>query len=153
MIVREPAGQHASALVIAPVNTWQAYNPWGGKSLYDFQSDGVAAVKVSFNRPYHPAHTFLEYDLDLIRWLEREGYDVSYTTDVDVDSQPGSLLQHTLVMTAGHDEYWSKETARRSRGCPRRRRQSRVHGRPTPATGRCATRKCGTDAGRVPRMR
>ncbi len=110
VIVREPAGQNASALVIAPVNTWQAYNPWGGKSLYDFQSDGVAAVKVSFNRPYQPAHTFLEYDLDLIRWLEREGYDVSYTTDVDVDSQPGSLLQHTLVMTAGHDEYWSKAT-------------------------------------------
>jgi hypothetical protein len=108
--VREPAGQHATALLVAPVNTWQAYNPWGGKSLYDFQStNNVPAVKVSFNRPFHPAHTSLEYDLDVVRWLEREGYDVSYTTDVDVSLDPSSLLAHTLVMTAGHDEYWTKE--------------------------------------------
>ena len=42
-----------------PVSTYQAYNKWGGKSLYTFNSSGdvtVAgtprAVKVSFDRPY-----------------------------------------------------------------------------------------------------
>ena len=103
LIVREPAAQHAPALAIAPVNTWQAYNDWGGKSTYS----SPPAVKVSFNRPYSDMTP--RYDLDLIRWLEREGYYVSYTTDVDVHFDPGSLLQHTLVMTVGHDEYWSKQ--------------------------------------------
>ncbi len=110
MIVSEPSGQRAPALVVAPVNTWQAYNPWGGKSLYDFQSTGgVAAVKVSFNRPFHPGHTPLEYDLDLLRWLEQEGYDIAYTTDVDVHLDPSLLLGRKVVLTAGHDEYWTKE--------------------------------------------
>ena len=110
VIVSEPSGQRAPALVVAPVNTWQAYNPWGGKSLYDFQSTGgVAAVKVSFNRPFHPGHTPLEYDLDLLRWLEQEGYDIAYTTDVDVHLDPSLLLGRKVVLTAGHDEYWTKE--------------------------------------------
>ena len=110
LIVSEPSGQRAPALVVAPVNTWQAYNPWGGKSLYDFQSTGgVAAVKVSFNRPFHPGHTPLEYDLDLLRWLEQEGYDIAYATDVDVHLDPSLLLGRKVVLTAGHDEYWTKE--------------------------------------------
>ena len=51
-VVREPPGHHAAILVQESVNTWQAYDNWGGKSLYGFTStDGVAAVKVSFNRP------------------------------------------------------------------------------------------------------
>ena len=33
-------------------NTYQAYNNWGGKSLYEFNSTGGRATKVSYNRPY-----------------------------------------------------------------------------------------------------
>ena len=33
-IVREPPNQRSDVLVQAPVNTWQAYNDWGGRSLY-----------------------------------------------------------------------------------------------------------------------
>jgi len=51
----------ADILFQLPVNTYQAYNYWGGKSLYDFSSgnelpwgssEGKHASKVSFNRPY-----------------------------------------------------------------------------------------------------
>jgi hypothetical protein len=40
--------------------------------------------------------------------VEREGDDVSYATDGDVDRDPDLLLRHRLVLVAGHDEYWTK---------------------------------------------
>ncbi len=47
------------------------------------------------------------WEFPLVRFLERYGYDVSYTTDLDTDRDPGELLRHRLVVTAGHDEYWT----------------------------------------------
>lgn len=101
-------------LVQVPVNTWQAYNNWAGKSLYNFNSTGgLRANHVSFDRPYAlppvpgAQATPLPWEIQLVRFLEREGYEVSYQTDVDTDRNPGSLLQHRLVMTAGHSEYWT----------------------------------------------
>jgi hypothetical protein len=109
VIVREPqVGFGSQILVQVPVNTWEAYNQWGGKSLYDFE--GPRAHRVSFDRPWgRYANSPLWWEIQLVRFLEREGYDVSYQTDVDTDADPGSLLRHRLVMTAGHDEYWTKQ--------------------------------------------
>jgi hypothetical protein len=122
-IVRAPATARSTILVVAGVNTWQAYNGWGGKSLYQQSSVGVPAVKVSFDRPYTAGGTPMwrwdyyaatpgpfDWDVQLVRFLEREGYDVSYTTDVDLDADPSQLLGHKLVVVAGHDEYWTKAT-------------------------------------------
>jgi hypothetical protein len=108
-IVRETPGTDSTILVVAPVNTWEAYNGWGGKSLYAYNSGGVAATEVSFDRPFTTSTAMLpfRYEYPLVRFLERGGYDVSYTTDADVDADPGELLTHQLVITAGHDEYWS----------------------------------------------
>jgi hypothetical protein len=112
LIVRAAPGDRAAILVQVPVNTWQAYNPWGGKSLYTFNStDEVAAVKVSLDRPYSEnVQVKVPFGLELqaVRFLEREGADVSYVTDVDVDRTPELLLNHRLAMSVGHDEYWSK---------------------------------------------
>jgi hypothetical protein len=108
-IVRAPSTYHAAILVQAAVNTWQAYNNWGGKSLYNFNSsNGVAANHVSFDRPFDSSQTPLAYEYALARFLERAGLDVSYTTDVDTDANPTELLNHKLVISAGHDEYWTK---------------------------------------------
>ncbi|MFL5910561.1 MAG: N,N-dimethylformamidase beta subunit family domain-containing protein [Gaiellaceae bacterium] len=111
LIVRGATSDRAAILVQVPVNTWQAYNPWGGKSLYPFNSTGgIAAVKVSFSRPYSedvPVKAPYALELPTVRFLEREGYDVSYATDVDVDRTPELLLRHRLVMSIGHDEYWT----------------------------------------------
>ncbi|MEA2250869.1 MAG: hypothetical protein QOG70_1111 [Solirubrobacteraceae bacterium] len=113
-ILRAPAGNRSAILVQAAVSTWQAYNHWGGKSLYPYNStNGVAANHVSFNRPYFDVgvggQSLFDWEIQLVRFLEREGYDVTYTTDVDVHRDPGELLRHRLVIAAGHDEYWSKE--------------------------------------------
>ncbi len=115
VIVRDPPSRQSAILVQVPVDTWQAYNAWGGKSLYNDQSTGGRrATHVSFERPYRwepqPGGLPLEWEYPLVRFLERSGYDVSYQTDVDTDANPGSLLQHRLVITAGHGEYWSKAT-------------------------------------------
>jgi hypothetical protein len=109
-IVRESPGRHSQILVQVPVNTWQAYNPWGGKSLYKFNStNGVAATRVSFDRPLiFTSQGPFDAEYNLVRFLEHDGYDVSYQTDVDTDLRPDSLLEHRLVVVAGHDEYWSK---------------------------------------------
>jgi hypothetical protein len=109
-VVRAPSSYHSRILVQVPVNTWQAYNPWGGKSLYDHNSShGSRAPSVSFDRPLAwTAQGPFDAEYNLVRFLEREGYDVSYQTDVDTDIDPSGLLQHRLVMVAGHDEYWSK---------------------------------------------
>jgi hypothetical protein len=116
-VVRAPLGEVATILVQQPVTTAQAYNNWGGKSLYTSNStDEVAAVKVSFDRPYTAwSHANLNArwpfgcDYQLIRYLEREGFDVAYTTDVDTHREPWSPAGHRLLMTSGHDEYWTRE--------------------------------------------
>jgi Putative binding domain, N-terminal/Viral BACON domain len=93
------------------VTTWQAYNRWGGKSLYP--SANGAADKVSFNRPYDSGSgtgDFLwRWEYAMIRFLEREGFDVSYATNVDTHRRGELLLNHKSFLSIGHDEYWSWE--------------------------------------------
>jgi len=93
--------------------TFQAYNAWGGKSLYNFNStNSVPAVKVSFNRPYDDGEgtgEFLSYEFDGIAYLESQGYDVTYSTDIDTHAPAAPLTQHKGWLTMGHDEYWSYE--------------------------------------------
>jgi hypothetical protein len=124
-VVRAVPGRRAPILVQIPVNTRQAYNHWGGKSLYESSStDQIAAVKVSFDRPMHSwdeaaaragklanlnSREPFVYELPLIRWLEREGFEVAYQTNVDTHRDPSSLWGPRLLMTAGHDEYWTLE--------------------------------------------
>ena len=111
LIVRQSLAAPASAVLVqVPVNTWEAYNPWGGKSLYQFGTSRHA-FEVSFDRPYDQQtlyETVTKLELPWVRFLERSGIDVSYQTDVDTDMAPGSLLQHRLVFAIGHDEYWTQ---------------------------------------------
>jgi hypothetical protein len=109
-VVREPGPRRSPILVQVPVNTWQAYNPWGGRSLYPFNSTDLApAQRVSFDRPLaYTAQGPFDWEYNMVRFLEHDGWDVSYQTDADTDAHPESLLQHRLVMVIGHDEYWTK---------------------------------------------
>ena len=114
--------ERPSALLFqSSVTTFAAYNNWGGKSLYGFNSRNAPARKVSFDRPYaaNPygvrldgAGDFLRrWEYNAVRFLEREGYDVGYTTDVDTHERPiagaGAPLRHRVFLSVGHDEYWS----------------------------------------------
>ncbi len=122
-VLRDAPRRAAAVLVDAPVNTWQAYNSWGGRSLYAARDGGMPANRVSFDRPWAPGSQwqFFRWSIQLVRFLEREGYDVSYTTDADIDRDPNELLHHALVIVNGHGEYWTSrmrdafETARDER--------------------------------------
>ncbi|MGH9648985.1 MAG: N,N-dimethylformamidase beta subunit family domain-containing protein, partial [Terriglobales bacterium] len=100
------------------VTTYQAYDNWGGKSLYAFNSPDGPARKVSFNRPYEQSYSanpdgaghFLGgWEYNMVRFLEREGYDLTYVTDLDVHENGDLLLSHKAFLVVGHDEYWSWE--------------------------------------------
>jgi hypothetical protein len=105
-------------LVMNAVTTWQAYNGWGIYNLY-FGPGGDArrrSTVVSFDRPYawgshaQPSNAccdFVTTELGIVALVERMGLDVTYTTDVDVDENPEQLLRHKVVISPGHDEYWS----------------------------------------------
>ena len=107
----------AAFLVQIPVTTHQAYNNWGGKSLYSFNStddnrDGIGdrAFKVSYDRPFvNPFTPLFVSEGQTIRWMEKEGYDITYTTSVDTHARPELLLRHKAWLSVGHDEYWSRE--------------------------------------------
>ena len=100
--------------------TWAAYDDYGGNSLYTCTScppgnpNGYkGAFKVSYNRPFNFSADagranpyYAEYPM--IRFLEANGYDVSYISGSDVDRNGALLLNHKLFISSGHDEYWSK---------------------------------------------
>jgi hypothetical protein len=102
----------AGAVVILGDNTtWQAYNTWGGYSLYQ-GPDGLPADRgyaVSFDRPYDGdgAVRFLAFDEAAIALAEHTGVRLAYETDVDLDQHPGLLHGARAVISLGHDEYYS----------------------------------------------
>jgi hypothetical protein len=104
-VVRAPWGSRSAVLVMIPVNTWQAYNDWGGLSAY---TDPRQALKFSFDRPYSPSDDQIELAFPTIRFIDQFGYDASYVTDADVDADPGQLIDHRLIVVPAHSEYWTK---------------------------------------------
>ena len=106
-------GSPTSTYVVSTSDTtYEAYNDWGGFSLYSASPSATIAraTEVSFDRPISgPGWTQgLPYEIDAIRWMERAGYDVSYVSSIDLDEHPQLLLTHKAYINLGHDEYWSR---------------------------------------------
>lgn len=116
-IIRDDSST-ADIMYVPPFTTYQAYNAWGGKSIYDSNSTGAnaygdtRAYKISFNRPYD-LRDGLKYlfdgDFQMIRWLEREGYDVTYASSVDLHTNPNLFDNHKMFLSNYHDEYYTWE--------------------------------------------
>ncbi len=117
-VVRASSSQPLLAQL--PTSTYEAYNAWGGDSLYPGGADRVAitgttqGIDVSYDRPYDSvtgAGQFFDRDVAMVWFLERYGYPVSYTTSDSVDEDPGQLLGHRALIDFGHSEYWSQRQA------------------------------------------
>lgn len=112
------AASPAPVLFVSAAATWQAYNPWGGASLYGATAAnrpavtaGDRAVTVSFDRPYGQERglgLMPRWEIDFVRWQEREGRDVDYCVDTDLETHPEVLLGRRLILFVGHHEYWSR---------------------------------------------
>jgi hypothetical protein len=117
-VVRDDDG-HSDLLFQTSDETWQAYNSYGGASLYKDFHFGLPAgrgFKVSYNRPFNTRRdiaglgkrSFLfNAEYPMVRWLEANGYDVSYATGVDTARYNHLLSSHKVFLSVGHDEYWS----------------------------------------------
>jgi hypothetical protein len=99
---------HSDILVQTSDTTWQAYNDYGGNSLYSGNPVG-RAYKVSYNRPVNTLKDFFTQEYPMLHWLEANGYDVIYSTGADTDRNGALITQHRIFMSVGHDEYWSGE--------------------------------------------
>lgn len=111
-VVRDDSSK-AEFLFQSATNTSQAYNNWGGQSLYEFNSKNrKKATAISLLRPDIDscgAGQIFHWELQLMRFLEREGYDVAYVSNMDVHERPEQLLKHKAFLSVGHDEYWTYE--------------------------------------------
>ena len=146
-VVRAPvAARNGAALLVIATNTYNAYNNWGGRSLY------TGGSRVSFDRPFGrgmlvrphtdredrkspPVHFGEEPDVDgagyqqfrkqhgypgymssagwftyerrFVEWAERADIELHYAVSSDLAHDSAALEGYTLVVGAGHDEYWS----------------------------------------------
>ena len=117
-IVRDDASESA-ILFQTSDTTWQAYNYFGGHSLYGGDGNydlANRAYKVSYNRPFYTrggfdngANWVFNAEYPMVRWLEANGYDVTYSTGVDTARRGSLLRNHRVFLSVGHDEYWSGE--------------------------------------------
>lgn len=110
-----------------PLATYNAYNFSGGSCLYfnppawhdppgarlTFRRPGVGIGGPVFGaRDYYdagsPRQTFAHWDARFVSWLYANDYDPVFCTDLDWHSDPASCNQCRLLLSAGHDEYWSE---------------------------------------------
>src|SRR5262249_52147232 len=110
--------------------TWAAYNRW--PDLWSLYDDGTPphnwytgpGVAVSFDRPYgkyrqifdaplsQGSGEFLLWEFPLAFWMEKEGYDVSYISNLDTHADGDGLRRAKAFLSVGHDEYWSLDMYR-----------------------------------------
>jgi hypothetical protein len=108
---------HPPALLVQiPTATYEAYNAWGGDSLYPGGGRRVGlsgtdqGVEVSYDRPYDSqtgAGQFFIREVAAVRFLERYGYPVGYTTGDSLDGDPLEARGARALIDVGHSEYWS----------------------------------------------
>lgn len=126
-VVRDDA-RDSEILYQQSLFTYHAYNGYGGKSLYNSNSGfcrtctgNPRAAKVSLVRPYDAPVTpqtdnniYFKVEYPMVRWLEQQGYDVTYSTNLDthrsgLPNAHNELLDHRVFLSVGHDEYWTQE--------------------------------------------
>lgn len=130
--VRPTNQPNSTYIAVTPDTTYAAYNDWGGASLYTVNTSisgmlknnpnpafanaldtSAGVARVSFDKPYSTgggaSDTFF-YNAQMVHWMERNGYDVSYMSDVDLHERGLAALQtHKAYISLGHDEYWTTE--------------------------------------------
>lgn len=96
-------------VLVAPVTTWQAYNDWGGYSLYVAPAESRRSWAVSFDRPYPAPGSgqFLYGVAPVVVEAERLGLRLAYLTNIDIEARAVPLEGASAYVSMGHDEYWT----------------------------------------------
>jgi N,N-dimethylformamidase beta subunit-like protein len=112
IVIRSPSAA-GRVVLISAVTSYQAYNGWGGYSLYGGpgRSFATRSRRASFDRPlsYNDgAGAYFQLEQPLVAFAERLGLPLAYVTSIDLDLYPGVLDGARAVVSEAHDEYWSK---------------------------------------------
>ncbi|MFI2566035.1 DUF4082 domain-containing protein [Paenarthrobacter sp. NPDC018779] len=105
-------GNRSAVVFQTSDTTWQAYNTYGGADFYQGAVNG-RAYKISYNRPIATREGpdgrdfYFANEYPMVRFLEQNGYDVSYISGLDTDTRGAELLNHKVFLSVGHDEYVS----------------------------------------------
>ena len=145
-VVRDDAS-HSNVLYQTSDATWQAYNDLGRQHLYQcagarppapFASDRTPSapaarglsrrlrglVQPALAHPlYEPASWLFNAEFPMVQFLEKNGYDVSYTSGVDTDANGALLLNHKVCMSTGPRRVLVRKRAGQHHQRPRRRRE------------------------------
>ncbi|MCA1619120.1 MAG: hypothetical protein LC795_07380 [Acidobacteria bacterium] len=116
LFIVKPAvpGEKSKILFQSTVNTFQAYNNWDNRGSY---YDPPYPLIVSFDRPEETldngkpetGNTFQAWESNFIEWLDTNGIEVEYCTNVDIHQNADLLSNYQLLLSVGHDEYWSEK--------------------------------------------
>ncbi len=99
-------GKNTKILLQLSTNTWNACTNWGGHSLYAYHDrDGLQGHRVSFDRPLQSQYG--NWELPFVKWAETNDYVIDYAVNSDLEFHPEILKHYRLVLSVGHDEYWS----------------------------------------------
>ena len=111
---------HATYLILNRSLVEQGWNTFGGYDYY--QGEGLCILDsdtyppcnrarvVSFDRPYATgdgASDFLSNEYPMVEFMEEEGLDVTYCTDICISEHPGFVAQHKVLVDLDHDETWT----------------------------------------------
>jgi len=97
--------------IVYPINTINAYDDSGGKSLYPFNStNSVAAQSVSVLRPIDSFSDQLDYCLPCLAWFPSfSDIKVNYIADMDLETY-SNITQTKILIVIGHSEYWTRSS-------------------------------------------
>lgn len=113
VINEDDPGSASPILFQLSTATYNAYNNWGGKSLYPQNStNNRRSYFVSFERPYRQERgkgEFPWWERPLAAWFRQEGIPVEFCTNVALHRDPNLTTPYQLFLSVGHDEYYSKE--------------------------------------------
>lgn len=99
-------GKNTRVLIQLSTNTYNAYTNWSGYSLYAYHGrNKVQGRRVSFDRPQFSQ--FDRWELPFVQWAEANGVALDYAVNSDLEFRPELLKHYKLVLSVGHDEYWS----------------------------------------------
>lgn len=125
LFVVRPPSPRASMLYNVPVFTYHAYNVGqeidsdgtclynGGRAISLLRCGGGTGGHVWDERnvdvydPMSPRQTYAHWDARAVAWLERNGYELDFACDVDLDGNDALLAPYRLVVGFGHHEYWT----------------------------------------------
>jgi N,N-dimethylformamidase len=111
-IVKSRLFHRRDIALLANTNTWNAYNPRGGRSRYTTPK----ASELHFERPnpetspegIAPTH-LTRSELLVHKWLEDSGYEVDVYADVDFHRGISGLHRYKALILSTHPEYWTIE--------------------------------------------